>query len=314
MSKKYNRSVLHEKFQAICSTYSHVCHRVDLRDGPSMRSLREMEGQSNSQLLKEQGFRFLNETNSRSLNPSVIVDKSRGFNNVQSLGRSMRFNPEVLQIVQNLLNPKENRPTSSKESGPPLYKGNFGRWNFQGAGPNGSNQNLRVGNVAAVISLPGAADQAIHADTTHLFENYDCLPCHYAHVFSSGLDKTDLAKVGKFDSDGNFTGDSEVGCTAFVHGSHRLSVTARLTTENAGESANDPQDEMHMRIMRPSLQLGDVLIFDTRMLHFGLANQTNKMYSENSIDVRRPMIYMNMTSAWFNDPKNWDDRKEIFYT
>ena len=104
------------------------------------------------------------------------------------------------------------------------------------------------------------------------------------------------------------------GVCAWQTSLERDRPTTRLTTENIGESAIDPQDEMHMRIMRPSLQLGDVLIFDTRMLHFGLANQTNKMYSENSIDVRRPMIYMNMTSAWFNDPKNWDDRKEIFYT
>ena len=34
--------------------------------------------------------------------------------------------------------------------------------------------------------------------------------------------KTDLAKLCKFDSNtSNFTGDSEVGCTAFVHGRHR---------------------------------------------------------------------------------------------
>lgn len=278
-----------------------------------MLSLRESEGKSDSQLLKDSGYGFLNETISRSINPSVIVDNSHEFNDVQSIGQSIRFNPEVLQIVQSLLNPKENKFGPRAKSGPPLHKGNFGRWNFQGSGPNGSNQNLRVGNVAAVISLPGAADQAIHADTTHLFEHNDCLPCHYAHVFSSGLDERDLEMVGKFDSDGNFTGDSDVGSTAFVHGSHRLSVTARLTGENVGEPVGGPNDEMHVRIIRPSLQLGDVLIFDTRILHFGLANQSNKIYSEKSIGIRRPMIYMNMTSAWFNDPKNWDDKKEIFH-
>ena len=67
-----------------------------------------------------------------------------------------------------------------------------------------------------------------------------------------------------------------------------------------------------MRIIRPSLRLGDVLIFDTRILHFGLANESNKVKRHRKEGVRRPMIYLNMTSAWFNDPKNWDNEKHIF--
>jgi hypothetical protein len=67
---------------------------------------------------------------------------------------------------------------------------------------------------------------------------------------------------------------------------------------------------MHMRIMRPSLQLGDAVIFDTRMLHFGLANR-NRM-ENRGVGLRRPMLYVNMTHAWFFDPKNWDNRQSIF--
>ena len=113
--------------------------------------------------------------------------------------------------------------------------------------------------------------------------------------------------------DGNNTGENLVGGTAFVHGSHRLSVTARLTAENdtkidevwTSAAKKDEQDEMHMRVIRHSLQPGDVLMFDCRTLHFGLANQSKSGF-------QRPMLYVNMTHSWFNDPKNWDDRKSIF--
>eukprot|EP00978_Attheya_sp_CCMP212_P043149 scaffold276630_cov56-Attheya_sp.AAC.2 len=132
-----------------------------------------------------------------------------------------------------------------------------------------------------------------------------------------------------------------MGGTAVVHGSHSLSVTARLmstetndddddddddddfkhvslSTEN-GVSMTQQREELHRRIIRPSLALGDALIFDCRILHFGLANRCppptpTPNDSSSCVDTSgwRPMLYMNMTHAWFHDPKNWNDRQAIF--
>ena len=63
-------------------------------------------------------------------------------------------------------------------------------------------------------------------------------------------------------------------------------------------------EQMLRHLVRPSLQLGDVVLFDCRILHFGLAN--------NSQDIERPLLYTNMTHAWFLDPKNWNDQQSIF--
>ena len=280
--------------------------RVDLRDGPHMREVRRVMELVDREALDGLGYRVMD--GGEGTMPSIIDTKKEGeiekANTSKADNHSLRFNPFVLDIIRKLQNPH----TKESEDGPrPLYKGNFGRWNFSGSGPNGTPQPIRVGQIGSVISLPHAADQCIHADTPHIFETHDCLPCHYANLFILGEDKDGGAGVSSSDCDGNFTGDNLIGGTAFVDGSHRLSVTARLTGDNGISAAGadeNTQNEMHMRIMRPSLKLGDAVIFDTRTLHFGLANRQRS--------ERRPMLYVNMTHSWFFDPKNWDDKQSIF--
>ena len=137
---------------------------------------------------------------------------------------------------------------------------------------------LRVGPVGAIISLPGSGDQALHSDTPHLMETYDCLPAHYINIFTPGN-----------------AADPAVGQTALVHGSHHLSFTATV---------DDNKMSWIQNLVRPSLDLGDVLLFDCRILHFGLANTSNT--------IERPLLYTNMTQHWFQDPKNWNDQRPIF--
>ncbi len=175
-----------------------------------------------------------------------------------------------------------------------LYKGNVARYNFNGSGPDGSPQPLRIGPMGGIVSLPGSADQALHADTPHLFEHVDCLPAHYINAFCLGIEKVEM----EVDRDGCATGSTPVGGTAFIHNSHQLSFTA--TTELSLVE----NEQMLQHLVRPSLQLGDVVLFDCRILHFGLAN--------NSQDIERPLLYTNMTHAWFLDPKNWNDQQSIF--
>jgi hypothetical protein len=280
--------------------------RVDLRDGYSMRKLRKNLEDADKEALDEFGYRCLD--GGGGTMPTIIDKKPLSQSvNAKTNIKSLRYNPFILEIIRKLLNPtiKTDETNVEHEKEGNLHKGNFGRWNFSGSGPNGSPMPVRVGQIGSVISMKGAADQCVHADTPHIFEVHDCLPCHYANLFILGEDNAKLPQYN-LDHDGNFTGESLIGGTAFVDGSHRLSVTARLTADDGISAAGTEsftQNEMHLRTLRPSLQIGDALIFDTRTLHCGLANQS---------DARRPMLYVNMTHSWFFDPKNWDDKQSIF--
>ena len=191
--------------------------------------------------------------------------------------RFLRGHPIILEVVRQTMNPVDTA----------LAPGNWGRYNFGGRGPDGSFMDLRVGPVGTIVSLPGSADQALHADTPHLMEIFDCLPAHYINVFTPGC----AAHVA-------------VGQTALVHGSHRLSYTAALDSPPQ-ERDDDNRMRWMQQLVRPSLDLGDVLFFDCRVLHFGLANT-------NTQGIERPLIYANMTQHWFQDPKNWDNRRSVF--
>jgi hypothetical protein len=222
-----------------------------------------------------------------------------------------RFHPSIIAILKALFNPKDDE----------LSKGNFGRWNFGGSGPDGSPQPFRIGPIGSVISCPGAGDQAIHADTPHLFEHIDCLPCHYCNVFTPGFitsvdEENDGYFKHEFDNDGVWTGNTTMGGTALVNGSHKLSVTATFLAEDNGMSSSESltrKQLLQLETIRPALDVGDVLIFDNRTLHYGLANNSSGDKTGVNVNAgRRPMLYLNVTQAWFHDPKNWDDRESIF--
>ncbi|KAL3929291.1 MAG: hypothetical protein SGARI_004794 [Bacillariaceae sp.] len=161
----------------------------------------------------------------------------------------------------------------------------MGRWNFGGSGADGSYQDLRLSPVGGIVSLPGAADQALHADTPHLFESIPDLPAHYINVF---------APCTEF--------DDEVGGTAFIHGSHNLEFTATYCGDNDGMGGDNSR--VYPFLVRPKLNMGDVVLFDCRILHFGLANTSDT--------VERCICYTNTWQNWFHDAKNWDQNRAIF--
>ena len=55
-------------------------------------------------------------------------------------------------------------------------------------------------------------------------------------------------------------------------------------------------------VVRPFLGLGDAVLFDCRVLHFG---------TENRGEIR-PVIYTNYWREFYRDPKNWDERESLF--
>jgi hypothetical protein len=66
----------------------------------------------------------------------------------------------VLGVLQDVMNPDGGEDAI----------GNWGRWNFTGGGP-GAAKVISHSEVGAVVSCPKAADQAVHADTPHLYEH-----------------------------------------------------------------------------------------------------------------------------------------------
>ena len=46
-------------------------------------------------------------------------------------------------------------------------------------------------------------------------------------------------------------------------------------------------------VIKPHCEAGDVILFDARILHFGIAN--------NSADTWRPLLFVNYTRPWFSD-------------
>lgn len=178
----------------------------------------------------------------------------------------LKNHPDILSIVSTVMNPD------------PSTAANYGRLNFDAhKGPQ-----IKSGAVGGIVSLPGAADQAIHSDTPHLHEQIH-LPAHYINAFTLGS-----------------LPQNKVGQTAFIHGSHRMSFVRRFIRDEDGGLTSNVYDYM----VRPRMNIGDVVIFDTRILHFGLGNASG--------DVERPLLYANFTQPWFHDPKNWDNEASIF--
>jgi len=242
--------------------------RADLRHGPALQRIRG-------------GSVGNNDGNA----PRTITALTKETNDF------LRGHGDLLEIVRRVMNPVDER----------LSPGNFGRYNFEGRGPDGSFQDIRVGPVGAIISWPGAADQALHADTPHLFEHVELLPAHYINIFTPGRD------IPGNDAD-------LVGQSAFLDGTHRLDVTARYQhstlLQRDGEVVDDASNASadllwKHHLVRPRLQVSDVVLFDCRILHFGLAN-------ESKHGIERPLLYTNVTMHWFHDPKNWDNERCIF--
>ncbi len=235
--------------------------RMDLRHGPALSKIRERKEGS-----AEKGGK------------SIVLsadDKSYGD------GLFLRAHPSILEILRRTMNPGSSSFENQSANGTkPLYLGNMGRWNFGGTGNNGTYQNLRISPIGGIISLPGSAEQALHADTPHLFEHIPDLPAHYINVF---------APCTAF--------EESVGGTAFVHGSHNLSFTAK-------HYEADHNTSFYPFLVRPKVSLGDVILFDCRILHFGLAN--------TSTSTERCICYVNTWHDWFHDAKNWDKNRRIF--
>jgi len=136
-------------------------------------------------------------------------------------------------------------------------------------------ENIKILNVSLLFSVPGSQGQAWHADGAHV-NVHKHEPCHCMNVFIP------LADISK-----------EMGPTQFRPGSHIL--TRNLAPLMLAAKARGTLRELEA----PLSNVGDVLIFDYRVLHRGLAN--------TSLSTR-PILVASVAKKWFKDVVNQPSR------
>lgn len=124
-----------------------------------------------------------------------------------------------------------------------------------------------------IMATPKSQEQRWHTDSAHLsLEEH--LPPHCLNMF------VPLVDVSKY------RGPTEI-LTASHFQTRQASMPYKIQIE-----PGKPQ-------VAPTLKVGDVLVFDYRVLHRGKENLTNKM---------RPMLVLTFSLPTFVDEKNWPER------
>jgi len=135
---------------------------------------------------------------------------------------------------------------------------------------------LSLCHLSLLVSTPGAAEQSWHADGGHV-NLQQHLPCHVANVF---IPLQDLPLA--------------LGPTEFRPGSH-------VYTRNLAPLLLAAKCRKELRpTLTPTLSLGDVLVFDYRVLHRGKANTT-------ASSVRNVLV-LTYCQPFFKDVLNFPTR------
>jgi ectoine hydroxylase-related dioxygenase (phytanoyl-CoA dioxygenase family) len=124
-----------------------------------------------------------------------------------------------------------------------------------------------LGSFVAVTSLAGSEEQHTHRDMPLLFGDDQLGAAVPAYCLTLVIPFVDMNDVN--------------GTTAFLAGSHHA-----IGEEPAGI---EPQ--------APDVGIGDVMLFDCRVWHFGTPNRSN---------APRPVLYNSYQRPWFRDAINFD--------
>lgn len=282
---------------------------VDLRSGPEMDKLSAAE--NNHVMLSMPDSSAMSKRDAAAINNGSTMIHADTKGTVDS----WRFHPSILAIIKNVFNPRTRKG--------PLYKGNLGRLSSAESGLDGSPQPFRLGQIGSMISCPGASQQDIHADTSHLFEHDICLPSHSLKVITPGyqVSKDSIhtsCDEFEFTDEGIWTGNATAGGMAFVYGSHKLDVAARLMSqEYCNDNDRTRKEMLRARTIHPSLEVGDVLIFDSRIIHFNMDNIRSKNNGNSKLEREvnagfLPMLYFNASQAWFQESTIVVDMEKVF--
>lgn len=130
-------------------------------------------------------------------------------------------------------------------------------------------QDARHVFTGAVVAMPQAESQGMHADGSHLFPGREeHLPPHCINIFVPTVDVT-LAN----------------GPTEFWPGSQRQALA------NKGALSL-------IKSLPLAGRIGDAIVFDYRVIHRGMANYD---------DEPRPVIYFTFARSWYRDAHNYPD-------
>ena len=300
-------------------------HRCDLRYGPRMKALSKKHHELAATATTSASA---SATSSASASASASATGNPGL-----ACKNIYNHPGISAVLDEVMFP---RPGPDHD----CSIGNWGRWNFQQGGPSATHRapQLERSEVGAVMTIPGCQDQTIHADTPHLYEHVQ-LPGHYINLFMPAAKREVLE-------------DFRLGQTAFVCKSHimqncaKMMLAAMMDSEDNGSShgiiesastinaAASGEIWLQDELIRPHLELGDCLLFDCRVLHFGLGNYTSLVknadadaagnnsngsgikntaaYTDTGTGNIRPMLYVNHHYKWFHDRKNWNRDDVLF--
>ena len=143
----------------------------------------------------------------------------------------------------------------------------------------GNPDGMKLIHLSLLIATLGSTDQAWHADGPHATssDSADTLPCHVFNIFIPLQDTP-----------------HEMGPTELRPGSHHL------TKGNLAKNMLVAKCRKTLRTTEwPELELGDVLIFDYRILHRGRAN---------NLETSRNYLVMTFAEPWFQDKLNFPKR------
>ncbi|MDE1976765.1 MAG: phytanoyl-CoA dioxygenase family protein [Elusimicrobia bacterium] len=139
---------------------------------------------------------------------------------------------------------------------------------------------FRIGSLEAVIALPGAYEQHLHADGPLRF---DRVLGRRAKGFAGDLSRLPPYAVTLCVPLCDLTEDN--GPTALYPGSHRAALRARVP--------NEASLKRRFKAQAMTGPLGDCFLFDYRLFHCGLPNFSREP---------RPILMLVFTRAWFRDP------------
>ncbi len=140
---------------------------------------------------------------------------------------------------------------------------------------------LRIASFGVVVAMPGAEDQAIHLDHPPLFENPEINDSLSPYAITVVVP---LVKVTR-----------QMGPTAIWPGTHKC---ADRIEQLESLMRSPDYSNAHM----PETILGDAYMMDYRVIHGGLANNS---------DVPRPILYLVYSRPWFRDGFNFSSQPAV---
>jgi ectoine hydroxylase-related dioxygenase (phytanoyl-CoA dioxygenase family) len=139
----------------------------------------------------------------------------------------------------------------------------------------------KISSFGSVVTFPDADEQPIHLDHPPLYESEELCAQLPTHAVTVVIPLVDV--------------DQSVGSTAIWEGSHKSAGARHLLQQLMAEPDFSGSTF-------PLPQMGDVYMMDYRVIHGGMANES---------EIERPILYLVYGRPWFRDGFNFTDQPAI---